>query len=276
MTIDKDTKLIARLHIEDNGRGLNIYNPYFEAAGINAVYMLFVNKEPKPLVDGLRNLQVSGAIPAGFEKDAVLPTLVDEKTEAVKLANRVGIIANRGGKLFAHYQGGEGLLSAIKEKLAIGGKNLVIVGSGTVAKTLILAITESEDRPASITVLNRTLDHARQLQDRFPDIVKANPLEDLASIEGDIIVNTTCIGSTVEDTYFTADIVNKFQAAVDVTFANPKTNLIRLSQEHGAVTITGWDMFTHQAVIVLRELLNHEANIPLLRKHVEKGLAEDY
>ena len=276
MTIDKDTKLIARLHIEDNGRGLNIYNPHFEAAGINAVYMLFVNKEPKPLVDGLRNLQVSGAIPAGFEKDAVLPTLVDEKTEAVKLANRVGIIANRGGKLFAHYQGGEGLLSAIKEKLAIGGKNLVIVGSGTVAKTLILAITESEDRPASITVLNRTLDHARQLQDRFPDIVKANPLEDLASIEGDIIVNTTCIGSTVEDTYFTADIVNKFQAAVDVTFANPKTNLIRLSQEHGAVTITGWDMFTHQAVIVLRELLNHEANIPLLRKHVEKGLAEDY
>lgn len=72
MKIDESTKILARLHHSPNNRGLSIYNPYFQQKGENAIYILFHNKDPKPLLEGLKNLNISGAIPAGFEKDPEL------------------------------------------------------------------------------------------------------------------------------------------------------------------------------------------------------------
>ena len=272
MQIDKNTRVIARFHTEANGTGLNIYNPYFEQQGINAIYVLFKGKQAQPLVKGLRNLGLTGAITAGFEHDAVLPTLVDELSEAAQLANRIGIISNKNGKLHAHYQGGEGLLSAITEKTDLTGKRVVIVGAGTVAKTLLLAIEQSEHKPSSIHVVNRTLEHAEALLDHFSYITVHN-LDTLASLEGDVLINTTRIGSINEDTVFTPEIVSKFQTVADVTFGDPNTNLITLARASDLQVVTGWDMFTHQAAVVLRELLDHQADIAMLRQHVEKGLA---
>ena len=77
------------------------------------MYLLFQNQKPEPLVEGLRNLQISGAITAGFELDPKLPSLVDECSEAAQLSGRVGMIANRNGRLWGHYQGGEGLMQAV-------------------------------------------------------------------------------------------------------------------------------------------------------------------
>lgn len=273
MSINKDTKLIARLHTEDNGTGLNIYNPYFKAVGLNAVYILFRNQKPEPLVEGMRNLQITGAITAGFEHDIVMPTLVDEKSEAVKLAERIGIIANRDGRLYAHYQGGEGLLAAISEKTSIANKHIVIVGAGTVAKTLILALEQSPNQPKSITILNRTPANAEPIADRFKSVQTILPITELASVSGDILVNASRIGSSVGDTYFTRDIVSKFEMVADVTFGNPNTNLITLAKSQDVTLVSGWDMFTHQAAVVLHELLDHEANIPKLRQFVEDGLS---
>ena len=52
MKIDENTKIIGRFHTKPSPRGLNIYNPFFEEAGINAVYLLFYNPDPKILVEG--------------------------------------------------------------------------------------------------------------------------------------------------------------------------------------------------------------------------------
>ncbi len=273
MNINKDTKLIARFHTEDNGTGLNIYNPYFDAVGLNAVYVLFKNQQPEPLVDGMRKLQITGAITAGFEHDPVMPTLVDERSEAVELAERIGIIASRDGKLYAHYQGGEGLLSAIAEKTDINSKHIVIVGAGTVAKTLILALEQSTHQPASVVVVNRTPEHAQSIADHFKSVQKILSIAELSEIKGDILVNSSRIGSSVEDAYFTQDIVSNFKVVVDVTFGDPNTNLVTLAKTQDATVVNGWDMFTHQAAVVLREVLDHEADIPKLRQFVEDGLA---
>ncbi|MCX6727772.1 MAG: NAD(P)-binding domain-containing protein [Candidatus Saccharibacteria bacterium] len=272
MNIDQNTKLIARFHTEDNGTGLNIYNPYFEAIGLNVVYVLFKNRRPEPLVDGMRKLQIAGAITAGFEHDPTILKLVDERSEAVELSERMGIIANRDGKLYAHYQGGEGLLSAILEKTDITNKRIVIVGAGTIAKTLVLAIEQSLNQPASITIVNRTPEHAQPIADRFKSVQKILPITELSQAVGDILVNAARIGSSAEDTYFTEDIVSNFKTVADVTFGDINTNLITLAQAQEAIIISGWDMFTHQAAVVLREVLDHDADIPKLRQFVINGL----
>jgi shikimate 5-dehydrogenase len=274
MEINTQTKLIARLHTDENGTGLDIYNPYFQDVGLNVVYMLFRDNSPQPLIEGMRKLNISGAITAGFEHDSSLPSLVDEVSEAVEVSGRIGIIANQNGKLLAHYQGGEGLLSAIQEKYDISGKRVVIVGAGTVARTLLLAIDRGEHKPSQVIVVNRSTDNARVLSERFACVDSAQSLDDLNHVDGDIFVNATRIGSSVEDIYFTGDIVNKYKAVADVTFGDPNTNLVSLADASNLIVINGWDMFTHQASVVLRVLLNHDADISILRNFVTKGLAK--
>lgn len=274
MKIDTETKLIARMHTDNNGTGLDIYNPYFEEAGINAVYMLFRNDSAEPLVEGLRNLQLSGAIAAGFEHDANLLNLVDDSSEAAKVAGRIGIITNWDGVLRAHYQGGEGLQAAIAEKYDITGKRVVIVGAGTVAKTLVLALSNSTSKPSEIIICNRTLDTAQAIKDQFNNVTTVRSLEDLGEVSGDLLVNASRVGSTAEDTFYTQGVIDKYQAVADVTFGTENTNLIALARQADLSIVSGWDMFTHQASVVLLEILGHRANINVLRKHVRNGLGK--
>lgn len=87
------------------------------------------------------------------------------------------------------------------------------------------------------------------------------------------MVNATRIGSVDEDTVFTNEIVSGYQAVADVTFGNPVTNLTTLGKDNGLVVVNGWDMFTHQAAVLLKHILGHSANIDRLRHFVSEGLA---
>jgi shikimate 5-dehydrogenase len=272
MIVDVGTRVIGRFHSKDSGTGLNIYNPYYQSVGINAVYTLFKNDDPEILIAGMRSLGLVGAITAGFESDPRMPELVDEVTEWVRVTGRVGVIANREGKLIAHYQGGEGLLAAIQEKAQIHGRHIVLVGAGTVAKALILSI-EKANIDCSITVVNRTISNAEYAKEISAKVISILGLDSLSSASGDILVNTTKIGSSINDDYFTKECVKKFDIIADVTFGNPNTNLITLARQSGKMCITGNDMFTHQAAVILDFLLGHKADISALRKYVEEGLS---
>src|SRR4030067_799127 len=87
MINDGNTKVIARLHKQLSPRALNIYNPFFEGAGINAVFLLFYNSDPKPLVDGIKNLNFSGAV-------NVVKSLLSEISKLANLPKSV-IVLNR-------------------------------------------------------------------------------------------------------------------------------------------------------------------------------------
>jgi shikimate 5-dehydrogenase len=270
--IDINTKIIARLHKTDNGTGLNIYNPYFEAVGINATYLLFVSDDPAKLLCGIRDLNIAGAITAGFETDPNLPPLADNLDETVSFSGRVGILINAEGKLTARYQGGEGLLNAILNKFNLDDKEIIIVGAGTVAKTLLLAIESSGIITKSVKIVNRTVDKAKEVAARFSFVDEVIEIDRLSEVSGDIIINTTRIGSKVEDTYFTPELIERFVAVADVTFMDPNTNLVKLAQAKNKIAVDGTEMFTYQAAVVLRYLLNHDADIPTLRKFVLSGL----
>lgn len=273
MVIDANTKIIARLHTESNGTGLNIYNPYLQEQGLNVVYLLFKNRTVEPLITSIRNLQLSGAITAGFEHDANLPNIVDEKSEAVNISGRVGSIVNNNGVLRAHYQGGEGLLAAIREKIDLSNKVITIVGAGTVAKTFLLALEASAQKPRSVIVYNRTMENGYVLRDRFNIITTVNPLEKLKDSEGDILINASRIGSKIVDSFYTEKIVSRFTSVADVTLGTEQTNLISMAKITHKTIVSGWDFFTHHVAVVLKMILNHEADIDRLRHFVKLGLA---
>jgi shikimate 5-dehydrogenase len=272
--IDENTKVIARLHTKASPRGLNIYNPFFEEAGINALYVLFYNPDPTPLIEGIKNLNIIGAISAGFESNDVLPTLLDNVDEVGKYVGRIGFIKNSNGLLTGSHQGGEGLLRAIQKIESLANKKVILAGGGNIAKALLFNINKLENKPSEVILVNRTVSKIESVKSDFSFITEVKSLSELNTLSGDLLINATDIGGSVEDIFYTDEIVNKFGQIADVTFEKENTNLVTLAKKLNKKVSTGWDMFTFQGQVILESMLEIKIDPIMLKKHVVSGLSE--
>jgi len=273
MKIDSKTKIIARFHKQESPRGLNIYNPYFEEVGINAIYTLFYNPDPSVLINGFRSLNLPGAITAGFESDEVLPKLLDEIDDTAKFVGKIGYITNNSGKVTGHSQGGLGMLRTIKSISNLNNKHLVIAGAGNVTKGLLFEI-EKEGLACKVSIYNRDLEKAINLKDRFKFVESVESFNKIGKSSGDIFVNLTDIGGSVLDYEFSKEMINRFSHIVDVTFEREDTKLVNDARSSGKIVATGWDMFTYQAQVCIEGLLGISADPVVLKRHVSAGLSE--
>lgn len=272
MIINENTKLIGRFHKEASPRGLNIYNPFFEEAGLNALYFLFYNPDPKVLINGFRSLNLAGAITAGFESDEVLPTLLDEVDETSRFVGRVGYLTNTDGRVVGHTQSGQGMLRTIKHIINPEDEKIVIVGAGNVAKGLLFEI-EKEKINCEVSIFNRTIEKAQKLKKRFEYIKTIDSLDHIKDAKGDLLINLTSIGGKVKDFTFPKSLVQKFSGIVDVTFETEKTELVKTAKALNKKVATGWDMFTYQAQVCIEGILGVKADYKKLKKHVVAGLS---
>lgn len=274
MKIDENTKIIGRFHTHPSPRGLNIYNPFFEEARLNAVYLLFYNPDSKPLIDGMRKLNLAGAITAGFESDPTLPKLLDEVDDVATYVGKVGFVTNVNGKLKGFNQSGQGLLRSIKNVTFLKRKNIVIVGAGNVVKSFLFNLSKEKNKPKKVTIFNRTLKKAEKLASDFKIVNSAFPLNKIGNVNGDILVNISDIGGSESDEVYNEEVVRRFRTISDVTFEKEETNLIQLAKKMGKKYSTGWDMFTYQGQVILETILRRKVSAELLKKYVIKGLSQ--
>ncbi len=272
MVINENTKIFGRFHKAASARGLNIYNPFFEEQQLNSLYVLFQNENPLSLVEGMRNLNLSGAITAGFESDPVLPTLLDDLDDVSRFVNRVGFVTNDNGHLVGRSQGGKGMLRNILHTTQIEGKTISLVGAGTIAKGLLFML-EKEKINTEITIFNRTLENAQKLKDRFPFIKSVKPLNELESSSGDVFVNVSDIGGSVTDFIFSENAIANHDSIVDITFEIENTPLVMEAKRMGKNVGTGWDMFAFQMQVIVEEFFHREFDFDSIKKHVVKGLS---
>jgi shikimate 5-dehydrogenase len=273
--LDVDTKIIGRFHTKPNARGLNIYNPFFQATGINAVYLLFHNPSCQPLVQGLRSLNLTGAISSGFENDPSLLGLLDELDESAIKSGRVGIITNKNGVLKGFSRGGVALLHSLSAKHNFSKKKIVIVGAGILAKSFMSALDNLplDQQPSEIEIFNRTPVNAESIANNFSIVNKISGLDELPNAKGDIFINISRIGSSVPDIFFTEKLIRNFGEISDVTFETENTNLIELAKKLNLRYSTGWDMFTYYCVECLRDILEISVDPVVMRKYIARGLS---
>jgi shikimate 5-dehydrogenase len=274
MRIDENTKIIGRFHHKVSPRGLNIYNPYFEEEGINALYVLFWDPDPKRLFEGLRKLKLAGAVTVGFENDPQLFGLLDEYDDMVGYTKKVGFVTNVDGKVKGFRQGGEAFFKTIERAQSIKGKRLVLVGAGNIAQQLLFYLQCSGNVPRAVDIYNRTQGRAEALQKEFKCVTGAYSLDKLTSAGGDILANVSHLGGSVPDNVFTRNLVEQFGAVADITFETESTNLIALGKKLKKRCATGWDMFTYQGQIVLETILGQPISFEKLQNHVRQGLGE--
>lgn len=124
----------------------------------------------------------------------------------------------------------------------------VILGAGGASRAVIQAVRDRGIR--EIHVVNRTLDRATELADRFGPAIHAQPMGALREViaGAGLFVNTTSLGMEGE-AMSKIDLTPLASNALvtDIVYVPLKTPLLQHAAEIGVATVDGLGMLLHQA-----------------------------
>jgi shikimate dehydrogenase len=121
--------------------------------------------------------------------------LATRLSERARAAGAVNTLAFEGDDIFGDNTDGTGLVRDLTANLgaAIAGRRVLLLGAGGAARGVILPLLA--ERPAALTIANRTADKALALAGAFPGCAACG-LDGLAGREFDLVINATSAGLT--------------------------------------------------------------------------------
>jgi shikimate dehydrogenase len=174
--------------------------------------------------------------------------LSDEVSEEALSIKTVNTLKKENNKITAVNTDSYGFLRALKEDLSFSAedKNIVIIGSGGTAKTIIYSLV---NKAKSILVLSRKKDNIVELLENFPNIswneFKNNKAH-LILPEADLIVNATPLGLNNEIININFNKLKNTCSIFDVLYI--KSPLIKLSEEGNIQSTNGLNMLIYQGI----------------------------
>ena len=257
MTIRGTTALVAHIGFPTDGFvSPLIYNPYFEAAGIDAVVVPMgcrAGDYPAFLRALFALSNIRGALVTMPHK-VTTAALVDEASAAVRLAGSCNAVRRLpDGRLQGDLFDGEGFVRALRRKgCRIEGARALVVGAGGVGSAIAASLALAG--VASIAVTDARPDAARALAGRLTQHFDGL---DVKSDDGDladrtIVVNATPLGMREGDP-LPLDVSRLASGTFvgDVVMVSGTTPLIAAARARGCAVQPGIDMLYEQIPIYL-------------------------
>ncbi len=258
----------------------------FKQLHLDYVYGVFdVNEEMlSPLLSAIRKQNFRGANVTVPYKEAVIP-LLDKISEEASVIGAVNTIVNNNGMLEGYNTDAFGIFSSlnpVKEK--IEGNNVTVMGAGGGARAAVYTIAKHFS-PKSITIVNRTAEHAKSLAQEFG--VKYNSIH-FTGIGSDsganhyiqdskLIVNATTVGMKPNSTFHPLPPscqLNSMQIVFDIIYNPMQTRLMAIAKEQGAKTIGGIEMLIGQGIKAFQLFTHSDFPVETARDVLMKELGE--
>lgn len=177
--------------------------------------------------------------------------LADEVDETADYIGAANTLWREHGRLRATNTDAYGFAANLDEKRP-GWQDLetaVVYGAGGASRAVIVALLERGFR--NIHVLNRTVEKAKILADRFGAHVEPHPLDALPELltGAGLFVNTTSLGlkdQSVPQIDFSG--MREGALVTDIVYVPLKTAFILQAEAQGIATADGLGMLLHQAV----------------------------
>lgn len=126
---------------------------------------------------------------------------------------------------------------------------VLVLGAGGAARAVVFAVLR--DTNARILLVNRTVERARELADRFGPRVTAHSTEaaDELSSQADLVVNTTSLGLSGKGALpLDMERVPEHAIVSDIVYTPLITPFLAAAAARGLTTVDGLGMLLHQAV----------------------------
>ena len=240
-----------------------IHKIFAEGCGLEIDYTKIDTDKPqlKNTVGRLKSEGFSGFNCTMPLKEEVIK-YTDEKSgqcEFLRVCNTVKI---KNNILSAHTTDGDGMVAGIKYNgIKIAGKNILLLGAGGTAKSILLSLTESGAN--RLIVLNRSKENLENMRGLFdgPTVLfdlfnLKNTEEYIKKFDIDILINASSLGmkgfdeSPVFDCEYNFLRLMKHDAAVVDSVYNPlNTKLLTSARNSGLKTVDGFWMLVYQGVL---------------------------
>ena len=240
----------------DHSLSPTIHNYWIKKNNIKAIYdkERLNSDDLKNLIIKIKERNISGVnVTVPFKKE-VIPYL-DKLTSGAEVTQSVNtILLTNDSKIVGYNTDIGGFENAIKyTKYDISGKKILILGSGGVTPSIILALYNMN--VSSITLTNRTKAKAEQLQNFYNNNTKKkNGWNDIKVVdwgevpEFDMIINATSVGLNTDDNLdLDFSKIGKDKFFYDVIYNPKETNFLKKGKDLGNKTENGKKMFIFQA-----------------------------
>ena len=230
-----------------------IHGHWLDKLGISGVYRA-IDVGPEGFAEFLRGVPAAGfrggnvTIP---HKEAAF-AIVDHHDEASDLIGAINTVWVEDGRLLATNTDWSGFAANLGE-CAPGwkeGRRAVVLGAGGSARAILFALLQEGYH--EIRVVNRTIDRARELADRFGDKVSAHGWGSVPELlaDSDLLVNTTSLGMAGREGAPLLDLGPLPGSAIvtDIVYVPLQTPLLVAARDRGLKTVDGLGMLLHQAV----------------------------
>ncbi|EXX86198.1 shikimate dehydrogenase [Paenibacillus darwinianus] len=259
-------------------------NRAFRETGVNGIYTAFHITADKlgAFIQGVRAMGIRGVNVTIPHKVEIMRHL-DEIDASAQALGAVNTIVNDNGRLIGYNTDGIGYVRSLKEEAVpeLAGKRIVLLGAGGAARGIVYAL--AEERPASMTIVNRTINRAEELaasvsghaglKDVRP--VGAFGLE-MACRQADVVINTTSVGMSPQTEGLPMDInVNwlKPDAVASEIIYNPMTTrFLREADAAGRRIHGGLGMFIYQGAYAFEYWTGKPAPVAAMRETVLEAL----
>jgi len=226
-----------------------MHNAAYAALGLDAVFVAFdvPAEQLGNAIAGARALGVRQLAVSLPHKQAVMAHL-DEIDETAQRIGAVNTVTLRKGRLVGSNTDWLGLARALERETKLDARRAVVLGAGGTARAAVFGLRE---RGARVTVLNRTVARAEAIASEL-GAERAGPLESLAELEWDVLVNTTSVGLRGDASPVVASTLRPNTVVFDAVYEPADTRLLRDARARGARTVEGKWMLVEQALEQIR------------------------
>jgi shikimate dehydrogenase len=189
--------------------------------------------------------------------------LMDEVSEASRLAQATNTIINRGGRLVGDNTDGIGFMRALHDLgMEPRGAHVVIVGAGGAARGVAFALAHAG--AASITLLNRTQARAAalagELRREAPRLAAAADLADMPASPA-LVVNSLPASVPVD---LSSLRLSPDMLAFDLSYRPSETPFMRHAAGQGARVVNGLSMLVYQGAASLKIWTGQEPDVKVM------------
>ena len=172
---------------------------------------------------------------------------LEPRAEQAGAANTLFISGE--GEICGDNTDGPGLINDIKcnNGIDIAGVDVLLVGAGGAIRGVLVSLIE--EKPATITIVNRTIAKASILKAKFNEVIdiKTASYENLRG-SFDLIINGTSLGITREIPPLSAENINNHTCCYDMMYGNTETAFVAWAKDKGARKVfDGLGMLVEQA-----------------------------
>jgi shikimate dehydrogenase len=204
---------------------------------------------------------------------------LDEVDDSATKIGAVNTVVNHDGLLTGTNTDFSGGIKALKEEYGkLDDAHIVVLGAGGAARAIVYGLAQCQ---CTVTVLNRTLERAKNLVSNLKDLpatLNYGPLKDVGKHMGDagILVNATPIGMypKTQDTPIPSILLRPGLVVYDVVYNPLKTRLMREAEAAGARSLGGVKMLVYQGTEAFRLWTGRDPPTDLMLKTVMDNLRE--